>query len=455
MNDQSRSFRRLWIAGLAAVALSCGGASMQPTDEQPLTDEEALNDEAPGDPAVPASAAEAEAAFHDFMREAQLELIPDDAILHEDVFRPVMAWKTKRGRALQAKWEEVLETGEPAASQLALLRIGQAYLNLGCEIRRSPVPSKLNEASREKYETVLAQSALEVLDQSESALKRALEIPTDDYRQTVDGVLAGWPDQPAEVADACQAKRDYWRPEKLADLSDVAASECEAGSMAFCWLSGAHGDGEEEALRDSCDGGFARACKTLGDRAVLADGGRARPAQAEAFYTKACRQGMESACRAQLAVVDPDAEDDYGEACLQSDDAVACLKYARLLDAGRQGATMWSRCSGAELPEQASVKEACAGGDAPACAILAGYLAEDGPYDIATPPPEKGADADALAIECIEGDDESCRAGANAIGNGPPSIRKRACATLLLLQACRRGDTDSCGFADVSVSIAH
>lgn len=398
-------------------------------------------------PDVPPELSDANAALREYLRVTQLGLIPAEAQENERVLRGLMRWKTNRGRDVAAPFEAALTRGaDPDVAEFALLRLAVLQLNLGCEVSGLQPPAHLPADRRQVFDDMLDETGLSLIEESAEFLGSASALH-GRRQDVVDRLRAKLPRFASDVRAACRATKEAWSSPDDAGVDDVARAGCEDDEGALCWVWAKWGSGGEDALAAACEDDLAEACVEIADRLVVYRRPQSNPSaaeDAERLYGKACRLGSVSACRKELAVFIPARRDAYQTACLEGDDAAACHKLTRVLTLGESASPLWWSCTsrqGAEAKPESTAPATCEMGDAFACAKRAGSLATDPGYliDIEDPPAD---DAEKATLQCGEGDNLACLAGAKAFANAG----NWGCSATLLIEACGRGVTEVCGF---------
>lgn len=348
-------------------------------------------------------------------------------------FKAALQEKTARMKDLEQKYGAFAESVDPVAYAHAGLRVGQLYLNMGCEIATMKGPEQYAEA----FEKALAEQAKPLLDKSKTALQRSSKTGGGKYSDAAAEILNAWSEDPGTM---CAAFEEHWaakgRPatagETVADgcsdpdqLANVPQPQCAAQYRMRC------------AKEDGAG------CNLLGTLAYQ-DG---EVEQAAELFEKGCQYEDGASCRALASLSVPTRRDEYREACL-ADDAVGCMQFARLIEADSDRPAIRSCSAKKALPDAKDAAAKCATGEAAACWARAAQLVSKRKVELDGEPvgvlmgmgmigalgAQDTEDAEArkerLEGECADGSGGSCLILGYALhesGADPTSAFRRGC----------------------------
>ncbi len=432
--------RVVTLCCVALVGWSCKTPAPPPSGE--------LVDSTHASPRTPASLAAADAALREQLRLSQLGMIPEDAQRSEDVLAGMIRWKSRSVMTATTPFEAALtRNADPDVAEFALLRLAVAYLNLGCETAALQPPRQLSDSQQGIINDVLDRSAFASIERTREFLELAAGY--EGRRQPlIERLRDALPQDEGRVDEACAQSSTAWAAPDPATLTEVTQRGCDEGEGVLCWVWAKWGGGPPDALSRACDLEVPAACLDAADRSIVALGPSVGPdhaSAAERLYARACALGSSEGCRKEVAVFVPSSVETYRDACVTRGDAVACLKLARTLTLDEANKPLWWACTSAQArPTALEAATQCAANDAFGCAVRAGGLQVDPRYIVRVEEPA-AADLSRATLACSEGRSTECAAGARAFARAGDW----GCATALMTEACARGDTALCGFAEV------
>ena len=398
-------------------------------------------------PDVPTPLVAADAELREYLRVTQLGAVPADAQRREDVAAALIRWKTNRMVAATAPFDAALTRNATAEmEEFALLRLAVASLNMGCEVAGLE-PGGATDAQRGILEDVLTRAAFKSIEHARELLDAAAAL-SGRRKALVDRLRDELPRDEGAVASACAATRAAWAAPDAATIDVVGRAGCDDEEGALCFVWATWGNGGADALTRACDADLGEACVRLADERVMLvapQSDAATATTAEALYARACGLNHIEGCRKEVAVFVPARAEEYRAGCLERDDAVSCLKLARTLALRDHDRHLWWSCTTSEgRPAAAEAVTRCSEGDAFACVTRAGSLKVDPNYVIRVQL-DAATDHAKATVNCSEGDLEACASGARAFARAGDW----GCAAALMTEACGRGETELCGFAEV------
>jgi TPR repeat protein len=333
-------------------------------------------------PPVPAEVRQAEDAFDTYLSTHGL---PSDlAVVSFDMMVTPHEEKTMAMDRIIRRYRGLLDDESKTEFwSMAAFRVGQLYLNMGCEIQSIEPPSSADKPGlTQRWQSSLNQQASVVLQKARSSFKQAKKYgdlgKSFDKSEPAAVILAAYKsineDKRGEhIASLCQSTRDHWfrAPESL-------LVKCNGGSAKFCFaLAVSEATNDEQSLsryEQACELGYTKGCK-LAAKTYIAEGDQ--PGRAIELFDTACQQGDKDSCMSTDFVVDPQQGARYETACVDGA-PLACLKLVDLHAKAQSDRTMTTRiCLGDQPPvfkDAAAETKACREGSAPACAARAARL---------------------------------------------------------------------------------
>ncbi len=286
--------------------------------------------------------------------------LPSEIGVNASAIKEPLEKKVRGLQELEQDYEPFATSQDPVARAHAHLRVGQLYLNFGCElatIEASPtMPAEVGTAFR----SALADQARPMVDKARAALQKDHE-GGGEYQEQLVELREGWSD---DLGRLCTTTKAAW----------AAASRPKAPAVAEPTVEECMGETYAPAGRcvpvyeAACRREEGDACYALGKLAFAAGDREAAVRQ----WEDACAVGSGIACHAAASVALPDGLDGYVETC-RNGGPIGCMQAARL-HGGTTGLEEICLPKRGLAAHDVGTMEACAAGDARACWSRAGHL---------------------------------------------------------------------------------
>lgn len=328
-------------------------------------------------------------------------------------FKEQLQQKIASLKELERAYLDFRESDEQLVAAHASKRLGQLYLNAGCEVATLELTAIDNPKVAPAAKQALEDTARPIFERAGAFFAEAAALRDGGEHATTAKSISEAMREP-QIGQVCVATADHWEAPNRPEAAAPAVLGALQGSCDEAAMFGGRASPECFAeFKTKCDAGDAAACEQVGRHHHFAG---ATQASYDAFQ-KACE--LDGRCRPLSGFAMPSHKAEYAKKC-DAGDGLGCLQLAQVVDEKRE---MLAMCGPTDVPDSKKAGARCKAGDPAGCWSQAGDLVAKKPVEF--PTTKVGGVLGGLGMRGVKDETDEAR-------------RKR------LLQECRQEMSWSC-----------